>query len=102
MRYRLLDGCMRMHVCGTITEVRRTLAHACHTRWHLGVGHAQRGRYTQYGGAGLVRMGVVARCIQLMRIGGQIVGGKLQRMLILALCERKEKMQRKSMREMCP
>lgn len=68
---------MRMHVCGTITEVRRTLSHACHTRWHLGVGHAQRGRYTQYGGAGLVRMGVVARCIQLMRIGGQIVGGKL-------------------------
>lgn len=88
MWYGLLDGRMRVHVCGPVAEVRRTLAHAGHARRHLGVRHAQRGRHTQYGAAAFVRVGVVAGRIQLMRIGGQIVCGKLQRMLILALCER--------------
>lgn len=88
MWYGLLDGRMRVHVCGPVAQVRRTLAHAGHARRHLGVRHAQRGRHTQYGVAGFVRVGVVAGRIQLMRIGGQIVCGKLQRMLILALCGR--------------
>lgn len=51
---------MRMHVCGPVAEVRRTLAHAGHARRHLGMRHAKRGRHTQYGVAGLVRVGVVA------------------------------------------
>jgi len=80
-------------VSGPETQIGGSLTHAGHSGWHLCVRHTQCGRYTQHSRPTaprrrpLVGVGMgVARVHQLVRIGGQIVGGQLQRMLILAFC----------------
>lgn len=74
LRYGLLYGRMRVCVCRPIAEIRCALTHAGHARRHLGVRHADGGRHTQCG----AHFGAVAvAAIQLLRIGGQIVGGQL-------------------------
>lgn len=96
LRHGLLQGRMRMYMCGPIAEIRCALTHAGYARRHLSVRHADGGRHTQHS----AHFGALAvAAVELLRVRGQIVGGQLQRMLILALCNKKRKWGKASMRQ---